>query len=418
MSTRNEQFLAAAHSIGMRLCRDAIWAGDRCNWIGASMEYVANNWQTVQKAFGSELYAGTSGIGLFLAELDAVAPESIFRKTAQAAFATALSRASELPVEMGIGFYSGHTGIGYALIRAGELLDRADYTSSGLEMLERLREDTLERQGTDVVSGFAGAIPAFLAMSHKFQREDLTALAVRCGDRLIATAHPAEAGWSWDTLGPASPPGQKHLCGFSHGTGGIGWAFLELVRVTSEKRFRDAADRAFGYERHWYNPTYENWPDFRSATPGQPSATPSYAAAWCHGAPGIGLSRVRAFELTGEAAFRVEAEAALRTTERGLQAALTTNHANYSLCHGNFGNAELCLQAARVFGKPEHRTLAEDVALHALGIYGPGLAPWPCGVLNAGETPNLMLGTAGIGHFLLRLHDPARTPAVMIILPD
>jgi len=61
--------------------------------------------------------------------------------------------------------------------------------------------------------------------------------------------------------------------------------------------------------------------------------------------------------------------------------------------------------------------LAEDLALNAIGIHGPKLAPWPCGVLNAGETPNLMLGTAGIGHFLLRLHDGDRTPAIAIILP-
>src|SRR5258708_22196008 len=118
MSTRSEQFLEAAHSIGMRLCRDAIWAGERCNWIGSSMEYVANNWQTVQKAFGPELYAGTAGIGLFLAELESVAHEAIFRKTAQAAFATTLSRASELPAAMGIGFYSGLTGVGYCRIRS------------------------------------------------------------------------------------------------------------------------------------------------------------------------------------------------------------------------------------------------------------------------------------------------------------
>jgi hypothetical protein len=28
---------------------------------------------------------------------------------------------------------------------------------------------------------------------------------------------------------------------------------------------------------------------------------------------------------------------------------------------------------------------------------------WPCGVTDGDETPNLMLGTAGIGYFYLRL---------------
>jgi hypothetical protein len=43
-------------------------------------------------------------------------------------------------------------------------------------------------------------------------------------------------------------------------------------------------------------------------------------------------------------------------------------------------------------------------------------APWPCGVPEGGETPNLMLGIAGIGHFYLRLYDP-RTPSILLLVP-
>ena len=39
--------------------------------------------------------------------------------------------------------------------------------------------------------------------------------------------------------------------------------------------------------------------------------------------------------------------------------------------------------------------------------------PWPCGVLGAGETPNLMLGLAGIGDLLLRLYDSEATPSAL-----
>jgi lantibiotic modifying enzyme len=40
---------------------------------------------------------------------------------------------------------------------------------------------------------------------------------------------------------------------------------------------------------------------------------------------------------------------------------------------------------------------------------------WPCGVTDGDETPNLMLGTAGIGYFYLRLYDPGNVPSVLIL---
>src|SRR5208283_3062683 len=67
--TSNSVFLETAISIGARLCRDAIWDGRRCNWLGDSMEFESNSWTVVHRAFGPELYNGTSGVALFLAQL-------------------------------------------------------------------------------------------------------------------------------------------------------------------------------------------------------------------------------------------------------------------------------------------------------------------------------------------------------------
>jgi lantibiotic modifying enzyme len=41
--------------------------------------------------------------------------------------------------------------------------------------------------------------------------------------------------------------------------------------------------------------------------------------------------------------------------------------------------------------------------------------PWPCGIPNGGETPALLTGLAGIGHFYLRLADPETVPSVLIL---
>jgi lantibiotic modifying enzyme len=144
---------------------------------------------------------------------------------------------------------------------------------------------------------------------------------------------------------------------------------------------------------------------------------PGCSLTWCHGAPGIGLSRLRAWALTGDEARRLEAETALSTTARALDASLETGAGfGFSLCHGDAGNAELPLLAARMLGDVAQRERAERVGRMGIERYLRADAPWPCGVPAGGETPNLMLGLAGIGWFYLRLHDPA-VPSVLLIHP-
>jgi len=418
--TQREAWLDAAHSIGVKLCREALWAGSRCNWLGCSMELVGAAWVPVQKSFGGDLYAGTSGIALFLADLGAATGERIFRQTCEGALALTLSRLEEFPPEVSIGFYSGLTGVAYALIRAGEKLGQEALTGKGMEIFRTLAGVNLAKQGLDVVSGVAGAIPAFLLMRQKYKEDRLLEAAIRCGEHLLAQARPADAGWSWDTLAGSAPAGQKDLTGFSHGTAGIGWAFLELHRATGEAKFRHAAGQAFQYERHWFSPEQQNWPDFRTfgATPGAVPSPPVYNLAWCHGAPGIGLSRLRALALTGDRTFQEEAEAAIRTTASMLISAPATGQANYSLCHGCAGNAELLLLADKVLGGGEYGKVAQRMMEDGIARFPATRTPWPCGVPGGWETPNLMLGTAGTGHFLLRLYDPDAVPPVVMVGPE
>ena len=62
MSRERGEFLDAATAIGVGLARDAIWDGDRCNWLGDVMELVLGSWQVVHRSFGTDLYGGTSGV--------------------------------------------------------------------------------------------------------------------------------------------------------------------------------------------------------------------------------------------------------------------------------------------------------------------------------------------------------------------
>jgi lantibiotic modifying enzyme len=140
--------------------------------------------------------------------------------------------------------------------------------------------------------------------------------------------------------------------------------------------------------------------------------------AWCHGAPGIGLSRLRNAEiLPDNVEIARDLEAALQTTAATLATPWKPGSGNYSLCHGATGNAELMMMAGQKLQRPALTAVAEKVGQEGIEYYVKQGLPWPCGNNGAGEAPGLMLGLAGIGHFYLRLFDPVQVPSVLIITP-
>src|SRR5436853_4107505 len=61
-------FLATADRIARVLCRDAVWAGPQCNWLGWDMEFEAGHASPAWRAIGCDLYGGAAGIAFFLAQ--------------------------------------------------------------------------------------------------------------------------------------------------------------------------------------------------------------------------------------------------------------------------------------------------------------------------------------------------------------
>jgi lantibiotic modifying enzyme len=138
--------------------------------------------------------------------------------------------------------------------------------------------------------------------------------------------------------------------------------------------------------------------------------------AWCHGAPGIGLARLRAFEILGEPDYRSQAEAALRSTTRSMNASPAQE--NYSLCHGLGGNSDLLLYANTVLPNAGCYQIAATAGYRGIELYNRAGIPWPCGIAGGGFNPSMMLGTAGIGYFFLRLHDPDRVGSILMVTPE
>jgi lantibiotic modifying enzyme len=318
-------------------------------------------------------------------------------------------------------FYSGYVGVAYICQRLADLLDEPVLVERALELLDRLADVDLESQGLDLLNGYAGAIPALLYLGRAHRRQDLLDRAVLHGERLLKTARRSPFGWSWPTMSHALKRQSEvpDLLGFSHGTSGIAWALLELHIETRDDRFREGIEQAFCYERHWFDSEHQNWPDFRPLHDNTASSKqePAFMTAWCHGAPGVGLARLRAYQALGNGVYRQEAELAVQTTARSVEQALTSSQASFCLCHGLAGNADVLLYADRILNTPGYRQLAEQAGCFGAERYHANQASWPCGVMGGGETPGLFLGLAGIGYFYLRLHQPDAVPPITIPLP-
>ncbi len=357
-----------------------MWHQGRCNWTSDFLDGDS----IAHGALGPDLYDGLSGIALFLARLASVTGERIFRLTAEAALRQALSR---IP-DSGCGLYSGGLGVLYA----------------GAEIRGEFDEETVIRQAEpdrvhlDAIDGSAGAVAVLLSFHARAPAARLLDAARGHGDLLIQEASRSDAGWSWST----DPTASQNLTGFSHGASGIAWALLELYLVTSDHRYREAALQAFLYERECFNPTEQNWPDFRGDEP-------DYPAYWCHGAAGIALTRLRAWQILGDPVLLAEARIALATVSKH-----SPSLANFSLCHGRAGNADVMLYASQVLEEDRWLQSAEATAQEGIDRFERRRVPWPCGLPGANETPDLMLGLAGIGYSYLRLAEPERVPSVIL----
>ena len=402
MTVASQRFLEAAARIGRRLCRDAVWHDGRCNWLGWAMEPHGGQWVSTYRAMGVSVYDGAAGIGLFLAHLALLADDPIVAATAVGALAQALSTVDDTVAAGDYGFYAGLSGIAQCCVEAGTALQRDDLVERGRSAWLACAELPPLQQRLDVINGSAGLIPALIGAAQRFKRNDLVEAAVRHGEHLVRLASRTDKGWSWNTLGV---PNEPHLLGFAHGVSGIAYALGTLSAATGRREFLDAGREGLRYERAYFRASDGNWPDLRSFVQPGPTGEAPCMLAWCHGAPGIGFARLALHQLFPEdVSILSEAETAVRTTAAMLGQA-SPGIGNFSLCHGDGGNADLLILAADVLLRPDLRREAENAAARALDRFEDTRSPWPCGVPGAGESPNLLLGVAGIGYFLLRLYD-------------
>ncbi|KZD10530.1 type 2 lanthipeptide synthetase LanM family protein [Oceanibaculum pacificum] len=333
---------------------------------------------------GHGLYHGTAGIAVVLA--------AAARRRGRADWAALARRAllplrhlardetaTDLGLALGLGHAVGVGGMIAALCWSADPLDDPACVADALDLAGKLGAPD-RAVAFDFYDGIAGLLPALHLLHQRTGDAGLPALMADWTDRLLALSVEEEGMRLW------KPRRGKPVAGLAHGQAGMAVALACAFDTTGRDRYLDAAAQALLWEDRLY--ADGNWPDPAGRRP---------VTAWCHGAPGIALSRRALLRLAPDAFAprRAELAAALRTTA----------------AHPTDGPGDLCCGLAG-------RLLAlEGEALHA-----PALARWRAGDYGlwsdrlpvAFRDPCLFKGLAGIALALLRIEAPEAVPPVLL----
>ncbi|OKJ97260.1 type 2 lanthipeptide synthetase LanM family protein [Streptomyces sp. CB02400] len=415
------ELVAAATGIGDRVRRLATVREGRVGWI-APQPVAYGVWDLAP--LDADLYSGLSGIGLFLARLGRISGHPRFTSLALDVADEVVRRVRASAAAHGGAGAGGQEDIGafgtwmgplYFLAHLDRLLGGTPHLAAVREPVLSVAEHALDgTKAYDVVAGSAGCALALLALVDAGQDPDgrAAALARRTARHLVTGAVPDGTGrglaWEHHHIDSARP-----LTGFAHGVAGIVTALARLAVVAPDEGCAEAVAGGLAYETEAFDPEAGNWPDFRAEAPSP------FRSLWCHGAAGIGMSRL---DLIGRPAtaglerhLAADALAALRPGDRGPDAGAhrLTGRGSDSMCHGDLGNLELVLLAERD-GRSEPGRL-----MRLLGekLDAAAESDWVCGSPTRAETPGLLTGLSGVGHQLLRFACPDEVPSVLLLHP-
>ncbi|MFJ7095855.1 type 2 lanthipeptide synthetase LanM [Streptomyces mirabilis] len=337
-----------------------------------SLELVGGTYWRVGPS-GLGLYAGVSGIALFLAELGSFCDDSRYRGAAEEVL-DALVDPDDMPGAddlegLSVGGYEELGGLVYVLTRLGVLWETRPLLDVAEHLVPAIRRNVNDAGQLHVVGGSAGAV---LALAHLYRASprDETQEALKEAAQVLLAGAPSRLG-----------------AGFGHGAAGVAYALDTAAALTGDDRYRAGAALAWKAEKTLSAGELE----------GGSVAGP---VAWCRGSAGTALAAA--------AAGRHMPSAVAAT-----RAALIRGVDNDSLCHGQLGIAESLLSCGRRSGDAElvaqARRAAGRVAVAVLA------ARERTGIPGGVRSPGLMAGTSGIGYGLLRLAAPDRVPNLLLL---
>lgn len=363
-----------------------------------------------------DLFNGTAGVIVFFLRLYEHYRLPLYLKACRSAADILVQHPAALRPEY-YTLYTGATSLLYLCIKMYEATGEEKYLERALQLLEHFEPGIPDHVvQDDFISGHAGNIFVLSYLHAHTKHGALPPLIRRLTDKMIHHARIAPQGLRWGHIKRSF----DCLTGFSHGASGIGYALLQAAQYFRDDGLQYLAEQALTYEMSHYNKAANNWLDLRLTSTRlpaedildwQPAVFTKYASdinSWAHGAAGISIARLYAWQVTGQDSYLQQAQLALQRSLHDLQ---QLKRGDFTLCSGYGGIAVALLQAADILHQPELRQAARQLALAAVRYYQ-HYGTYNSYVPGNVNDPGLFSGMAGVGYFLLSALSPACTDAI------
>ncbi|MGO4294254.1 lanthionine synthetase LanC family protein [Chitinophaga sp. RAB17] len=381
--------------------------------MDAQLHGAADN-DALLKSMSADIYGGIAGVVLFLTELYKDAGETPFLEAAVRYSWELLDRTQSGNDNINnYSFFTGSTGICYALFRVGEVADIDSFKNAYKKLLVPLSAaESIVETRCEMLYGLSGVLYGLLVLSESTGDCNFFTPSIRnvLSGILLQTKLYAE-GVFWDRKLEESKP----LCGFSHGVSGVSFVLSKAATYFQYEELAAIAALGFQYEDACYDPAYMNWPDYRKLFYSKDELgyridnllkeDIGWAMGgcntffWCHGGPGGLIARLtlqQQYPHLYSPEFLGGVYANL-TEQIKIQTSPDNVNEDNTLCHGKSG-----LVLAAICSAPEYGS-AVDIGNFVDAISENQQRSQFSEVLQQkeGRGLSLLTGIAGIGYLLL-----------------
>ncbi|WPV66366.1 lanthionine synthetase LanC family protein [Chitinophaga sp. LS1] len=362
--------------------------------------YYDRTSQTYTYHDNPEIFNGNAGICLFYLSL-----YQLNRETSDLRISTSiLDRillSSYIKQPRSYSFYTGISGIIYTCIKIYNATGKQHYLDKALEIARMHRPAFTVIREMDLLTGAAGILLVMTLLFHHSNEADIQEIVHQIIQLLIADARISKKGLKWDHHKLAF----DSLTGLSHGAAGIAYALMQTGHYFKYDGLVFMAEKALEYEMQYYLPDRKNWLDIRVGArrynlhDAQNWRLEVFfpelklVNSWAHGAAGISLSRMYAYNITGKHEYNQQAQSGIQYC----LADLANTRADYTLCSGSVGLVPLLLRSGQ-----QHYDVIHNIFLAANELY------FTTGGFNqfietSPQDAGLFSGKAGVGYMLIQL---------------